>query len=146
MESYEASIQGDDSHISSCLFFGNCNMRHFILAMFIILVGLCSCKKKGCTDSLALNYSESAEKSDGSCVYPTNVRIISVELYFDSINNETGLTWDESSFADTRITVYRLDQAPFNNNPMFSFLSDTIFEKSLCKFTSIRGDVWYNNN
>ena len=30
-----------------------------------------SCKKKGCTDETALNYSTEAKKDDGSCTYFT---------------------------------------------------------------------------
>ena len=32
---------------------------------------LTSCKKEGCTDSKATNYSSEAKKDDGSCVYET---------------------------------------------------------------------------
>ncbi len=36
----------------------------------ILILAISSCKKeKGCTDSVALNYSVSAEKDDGSCTY-----------------------------------------------------------------------------
>ncbi len=34
-----------------------------------LMVGTVSCKKKGCTDSTATNYSDSAKKDDGSCEY-----------------------------------------------------------------------------
>ena len=34
-----------------------------------LTVGTVSCKKKGCTDTLAQNYSEKAKKDDGSCDY-----------------------------------------------------------------------------
>ncbi len=37
----------------------------------VILIGLSSCKKEGCTDSNAINYVESAKKDDGSCEYET---------------------------------------------------------------------------
>ncbi len=36
-----------------------------------LMVGTVSCKKEGCTDSSAVNYSDSAEKDDGSCEYAT---------------------------------------------------------------------------
>lgn len=39
-----------------------------ILASSLAL-GTVSCKKKGCTDPTATNYSESAKKDDGSCTY-----------------------------------------------------------------------------
>ncbi|WP_066759426.1 MbnP family protein [Crocinitomix algicola] len=41
----------------------------------IVLLGglsLTSCKKEGCTDEAATNYSEKAKKDDGSCVYEHN--------------------------------------------------------------------------
>lgn len=47
------------------------------LPLVLISVGLFlgSCKKKGCTDSTAENYAESAEKDDGSCTYATEATI-----------------------------------------------------------------------
>jgi len=38
-----------------------------VLAMLIILIS--ACKKKGCTDALAENYSTEAKKDDGTCTY-----------------------------------------------------------------------------
>ena len=43
--------------------------RTLLLLSLIGLVSLGSCKKKGCTDPLANNYDESAEKDDESCTY-----------------------------------------------------------------------------
>ena len=43
--------------------------RTLLLLSLISLVSLGSCKKKGCTDPLANNYDESAEKDDESCTY-----------------------------------------------------------------------------
>ena len=43
--------------------------RILLLLSLISLVSLGSCKKKGCTDPLANNYDESAEKDDESCTY-----------------------------------------------------------------------------
>lgn len=41
------------------------------VAALSIGVAVTSCKKKGCTDEAATNYSEEAKKDDGSCVYPS---------------------------------------------------------------------------
>jgi hypothetical protein len=44
----------------------------FILLVFALSIATMfttSCKKKGCADSEAINYSEEAEKDDGSCSY-----------------------------------------------------------------------------
>ncbi len=40
-----------------------------ILPAILLAAGFTSCKKKGCTDSTATNYSTDAKKDDGSCVY-----------------------------------------------------------------------------
>ncbi|MBK9193145.1 MAG: hypothetical protein IPM77_17510 [Crocinitomicaceae bacterium] len=42
--------------------------RFFIL--FVLILFVSSCHRKGCTDPLALNYEEKAKKDDGSCEYP----------------------------------------------------------------------------
>lgn len=44
-----------------------------IILSTVLLIGIISCKKKGCTDPEAINYSPSAEKDDGSCIYETTV-------------------------------------------------------------------------
>ena len=40
-----------------------------VVALSIATVFTTSCQKKGCTDPEAINYSEEAEKDDGSCSY-----------------------------------------------------------------------------
>ena len=40
-----------------------------LLAATVFALGFTSCKKKGCTDPTASNYSEEAKKDDGSCVF-----------------------------------------------------------------------------
>ena len=40
-----------------------------VVALSVATVFTTSCKKKGCTDSEAINFSEEAEKDDGSCSY-----------------------------------------------------------------------------
>lgn len=50
-----------------------------ILVLAMVALFLFSCKKEGCTDPTALNYSEEAKKDDGSCKYPTageNTKIV----------------------------------------------------------------------
>ena len=44
-----------------------------ILILMAFSLGIFSCKKKGCIDPIATNYSEEAKKDDGSCIYPSIV-------------------------------------------------------------------------
>ena len=44
-------------------------MKKGILLLFVASTAIVSCKKKGCTDADAVNYSAEAEKDDGSCAY-----------------------------------------------------------------------------
>lgn len=62
-----------------------------ILASSLAL-GTVSCKKKGCTDPTAENYSESAKKDDGSCTYeeePVNPGVTTVTKAGAITANET---------------------------------------------------------
>lgn len=46
-------------------------MRSLIFILLIISLSMASCRQKGCTGMNALNYSEKAQKDDGSCTYCT---------------------------------------------------------------------------
>ena len=48
-----------------------------------------SCKKKGCTDSIASNYSEEATKDDGSCLYTPQLDIPTTYDFKDANGNST---------------------------------------------------------
>jgi len=43
------------------------NLLLMLLFATILIIGISSCKKKGCTNSNACNYDKTAEKDDGSC-------------------------------------------------------------------------------
>ncbi|MCO5259459.1 MAG: hypothetical protein M9916_04885 [Crocinitomicaceae bacterium] len=45
------------------------------VACFALTLGFTSCKKEGCTDPTAENYSVGATKDDGSCTYPQPAQI-----------------------------------------------------------------------
>jgi hypothetical protein len=44
-------------------------MKKILLTLSLVLPLTMSCTKKGCTDPLAINYNESAQKDDGNCEY-----------------------------------------------------------------------------
>jgi len=44
-------------------------MKNTFILIAILGLGIASCKKKGCTDPTANNYSSQAEKDNGSCTY-----------------------------------------------------------------------------
>lgn len=46
-----------------------------------------SCKKKGCTDSTAINYSEEAKKDDGSCTYEAAPAVLEVPTTYAFTRN-----------------------------------------------------------
>jgi hypothetical protein len=54
-------------------------MKNVKVLMFVFLaasVGMTACKKKGCTDSSAVNYNEKAKKDDGTCNYKPVITIV----------------------------------------------------------------------
>lgn len=60
----------------------NFKKTNYILFSLLAVASIfSSCKKEGCTDPTASNYSEEAKKDDGSCEYPTEYG--SVSLMFD---------------------------------------------------------------
>lgn len=84
----------------------------------ITLVGLTSCKKKGCTDSTALNYNAKAKTDDGMCEYSNlikfrsqiqNVKSRYVEMaliaYSEALNGAEGLKIACDNFVTTPTDV-----------------------------------------
>ena len=55
---------------------------------------LFSCKKEGCTDPLANNYSEEAKKDDGSCMYDPEMQSFTVTIE----NNQTAYDFAASGY------------------------------------------------
>ena len=45
-------------------------MKNRLINMLVV-ISLTSCKKEGCTDPQATNYSAEATEDDGSCILPT---------------------------------------------------------------------------
>ena len=80
----------------------------FGLILFSIII-LASCKNKGCTDITADNFSSSAGKDDGSCVYTGSIvfwfddttgnemyanSVPTVDIYIDYVRTDS-LHWNE---------------------------------------------------
>ena len=60
-----------------------------ILFASLLLLPVVSCKKKGCTDPTAENYSSSAKKDDGSCYYATTYAVPTTYAFTNSTGNST---------------------------------------------------------
>lgn len=78
------------------------------LCLSFLFVSILSCTKNGgCTDPTALNYiwEAKAEVDDGSCTYPSKVRIKFVHCKsFPTVNN-IGSAWDASDNPDTFLRI-----------------------------------------
>jgi hypothetical protein len=65
-------------------------MKRIIIYIFLLGLIAISCKKEGCMDEIATNYSAEAEKNDGSCEYPPLPTIWRVDFnIFNSWGNFT---------------------------------------------------------
>lgn len=80
-----------DFNFPICFLFHNLrhqNLNTMKKLLFVAAIGslaLVACKKKGCTDPAAVNYSTEAAKDDGSCVYAPTITLngqstVSVEV------------------------------------------------------------------
>ena len=66
------------------------------ISLSLLSTGFYSCKKKGCTDKNALNYSKEAKKDDGSCVTVEEIKSVvssSQNVYVENFN----MTFNSSS-------------------------------------------------
>jgi hypothetical protein len=61
--------------------------RNGILILMAITLVMSACKKKGCTDPTALNYSSKAKKDDGTCKYAQTPTINAKTLDCQEFNN-----------------------------------------------------------
>ncbi len=79
----------------------------FVLGVLFTFGTFTSCKKEGCTDSIAENYDSKAKTDDGSCVYPREKFIgsYSVTETCDSGNLTFNMTIAESSTGNTFIII-----------------------------------------
>ncbi|NBR14054.1 MAG: DUF4856 domain-containing protein [Crocinitomicaceae bacterium] len=66
----------------------NINIKVIAVA-FLALASVTSCKKKGCTDPTAYNYSSEAKKDDGSCSYDAPYTIPTTYDFTDANGNNT---------------------------------------------------------
>lgn len=83
-------------------------MKKYISILSTVLVGatlMTSCKKEGCTDSLATNYNPDAKKDDGTCVYePTPTPTAKYDVTFSFTHNYDGTPVTASDFNSIKYT------------------------------------------
>ncbi len=108
-------------------------MKTKLLILFfapLMIGGIGSCKKKGCTDELATNYQEKAKKDDGSCLYTPIISIIGAvdtTISVNSIYTDPGATAanfdgalvgvESSNTVNTnQVGVYEVIYSATNNN------------------------------
>jgi len=72
----------------------------YILTISLIALLFASCKKEGCTDSLAKNYDQEAKKDDNSCSYDASI------IFW--INAAGSISFDNSAI--DKLTIYIDDE------------------------------------
>lgn len=85
-----------------------------LLIVLLFVVSVSSCKKEGCTNSQALNYSSEAKKDDGSCILQSDVQnqvesndaqVYSYTLNFNSVDSYQQYTGVASDFDDGDVVI-----------------------------------------
>ncbi len=61
----------------------------YTFAFFAVAISFTSCREKGCTDVLAINYSETARKDDGSCIFDEMLGEITVDINASKVRIRT---------------------------------------------------------
>lgn len=83
-------------------------MKNLILLAAIATIGLVSCKKKGCTDPQATNYSSEAEKEDETCTYVPTIAITgsaAMEVTLGSTYTDAGATATNKDGTSVTVTT-----------------------------------------
>ena len=76
-------------------------MKNLVIAVIalITIATITSCRKKGCTDTAAINYDAEAKKEDGTCEWATERH-----LAFTFSHNYDGTAVSSSDFSDLKYT------------------------------------------
>src|SRR5690554_7496672 len=76
-----------------------------LLVMATLTLATTSCKKEGCTDPNAINYSDSAKKDDGSCKYAEVSNDDSKVIVSQNITENTTWVSDKVYILSSRVAV-----------------------------------------
>lgn len=78
---------------------------NLFISILLFAIVLSSCKKKGCTDGTALNFSVEAQEDDGSCEKATMIILKSLELKVLKTVDDDGVEWDVNGLPDCFLRV-----------------------------------------
>ena len=70
-----------------------------VFTLLVIIASITSCRKKGCTDTSAINYDAEAKKEDGTCEWKTEHQLV---LNFS--HNYDGAAFSSSDFSELNYT------------------------------------------
>ncbi len=97
-------------------------MKKLLLFVAVASVGLASCKKKGCTDPQAVNYSSEAQKDDETCNYIPTIAITgsaTMEVVLGTTYNDPGATATNKDGSAVTVTA---DLSQVNTASVGSFV------------------------
>jgi hypothetical protein len=114
----------------------------FALVIGLVAVSYTSCKKEGCTDSLANNFDDKADTDDGTCTYD---REQFIGTYGSTSPCVAGATWNttisNSSAAKTKVVVSNLGNLGTSAAAVADITGSTI-KISTQNITDSDGDTW----
>jgi len=115
-------------------------MKYLIFSGLLLFVLVSpSCKKKGCTDSLAINYSEDATRDDGTCEFEETVALDTPQLIFKFKFDSTQIRLDNFGQPIVGLPVGNSAQSP-----IFHGISAHYLELSPGSLTQLgNGEVLY---
>ena len=101
-----------------------------VIVTLIICVSISACNQEGCTDILAVNYSNNATIENGSCIYPFYAGAIEHGGVILELENplEMSFVWDEESLYGFAELFLDLDA---DGNPDLNFSATTYNNDSL---------------